>query len=229
MSVLPIRVPGRAEPIEVPCLLPDCFDFRVFLPSRGVRIFTCWLTSTDPRSAEAKDVQLAHRETDPRLRDGFELDADEQRRADEDAGDVLQLLLNHLGMSMVGRSAYGTSNHALHGIAQAWSAEEDAVSRQAAMAMALEGAGMKGVGVDAYALVPDLDTYGGRSRSPAFVALAGYVAHALEQAILAQADKADRQQAEHSHARSDDEDGSERIRAPRSMDAATLKCLDVEC
>lgn len=221
MPVLPIRVPGRTDPIEVPCRLPDCFDFRAFLPSRGVRIFTCWLTTADPRTAEVKDVQLAHRETDPRLKNGFELDHDEQRRADEAAGDVLDGLLTALG-------SRAPTFHVLQAIALAWSTEGDAVTLQTFMCLALRKADMSDADRDAYGMVPNLDSTAGQARSPACEGMRGYVQHALEQAALAQADKAERQQAEHSHARSDDEDGSERIRAPRSLDVPTLKCLDVE-
>lgn len=232
-SILPIVVPGTGpistRTVEVPCRLPESFDFRVFLPSRGVRTFTCWLTSVDPLKAEVKDVQLSNREGDPRAGLAYEVDADEQQRADEAGGDVLDAVLGMLGLIPATRRPLplvarpGSRASALHAIALALSAQEDFESRCASMGIALRKAGLADADRDAWELVHE----GDEDESPACVAMRGYVEHVLDAACCAQADKADRQLAEHP-ASDEDDPGSERIRAPRSLDVATLKCLDVE-
>lgn len=123
MSHLPILIPGRTEPVNVPCRLPESITFRAFLPSRGVREFTLWLTSTDPLKAEVSDVQPTNREGDPRGPDGWALDSDEQRHADDAAADVLDhvlRLLNLFGTARVPCESNRTSDcPPLHAIATA--------------------------------------------------------------------------------------------------------------
>jgi hypothetical protein len=232
---LPILVPGRSSPIDVPCALPESFDLAVFLPIRGIRTFTCWLTSTDPLTAEVKDVQLNNREGDPRAGLNYDVDDDEQRRADEAAGDVLGQVLASLGLMPGSRAPVPVPVEVapvagpLHAIALAWHAEQHAVEMGSRLANLFSKRNNGTTAAeDIYKRVPDLTSSRGQDASVACEGLRCYVQEALDAAVIAQGEKAERQLAEHPPARSDEEDGSERIRAPRSLDAATLKCLDVE-
>ena len=237
-STLPILVPDNnpadTSTINVPCTLPDSFDFRVFLPSRGVRTFTCWLTSTDPLKAEVKDVQLANREGDPRAGLTYEVDSDEQQRADDDASSVLDGILGMLGVCFNTRKPLpldprpGSRAAVLQAIAKALSAEEDAVSVQNSLWLRLREAGMNDAAREVGDRTHDLTRRKGQEQSPACEAMRCYVSHVVDAAVLAQSDKADRQLAEHPSQDDENEPGSERIRAARSLDVATLKCLDVE-
>lgn len=203
MSTLPILVPGRTEPVHVPCRLPECFTFTVFLPSRGLRTFTAWLSSTDPLKAEVKDVVLDMPETDPRHVGGpYELDDDEQRRADEAAGDVIDTLLGFLALNTKTRAPFQPNDseavrrRILHAIALSWHAEEIAVERQTMLCHALDVAGLRDASRDAYAKVPDLTARRGQDASPSVEALGGYVEHVVDVATSAQKAKAEKQKAE---------------------------------
>lgn len=233
MHTLPILVPGRTEPVTVPCELLTDFSIDVFLPSRGgLRRFDVVLTTSNPLEAEVGSVTLSNPEADPRLSmgDGYEVDSDEQQRADEAAADVLVDVLCQLGMNPRDRipEAYVQTDSILYAIARAWVAEEDAVSLQSAMCSVLRAAGLHNADRDAYALVPDLASAKGRAASPACEAMRGYVAHALDAAVEAQRVKAEAQQANHPSPDDEDEAGSERVRNPRHLDSSTLRCLDVE-
>lgn len=232
MHTLPILVPGRTEPVTVPCELPPDFFVDVFLPSRGgLRRFDVVLTTSNPIEAEVGSVTLSRPESDPRLSmgDGYEVDSDEQQRADEAAADVLSGTLYFLGLNPGPRTPVAeNAPPALRAIARAWVAEEDAVSLQSRMCSLLLSAGLHNADRDAYALVPDLASAKGRAASPACEALRGYVAHALDAAVEAQRAKAEAQQANHPSPDDEDEAGSERVRNPLHLDSATLRCLDVE-
>lgn len=192
---LPILVPGRSTPVHVPCALPESFGFDAFLPSRGVRSFTCWLTTRDPLTAEVKDVVLNGAEGDPRLPNGYELDEDEQKRADEAAGDVLtHLLATHLNILPTHRTPRKPEpmHEVLCAIALAFHAEQHAVE----MAQRLHGVYLPRDADHAHDIakrIPDLLSERGQDRSPACEAMRCYVSEALDAACTAQADKAEAQ------------------------------------
>lgn len=228
MSTLPILVPGRSTPINVPCRLPDSFTFSAFLPSRGVREFTAWLTSTDPLKAEVGEVTLNGREGDPRIPHAYELDEDEQRRADEAAADVLTNLYGWLRLDPVGREPFPTSptsnaaESTLQPLALAHEAECKAWEALRAAHVALHGR------APFYDADPSKDELAGPQwASKSARLLETYVERTLDFACLAQQDKAEAQRDAHA-AGDEDEAGAERIRAPRHLDTPTMKCLDVE-
>lgn len=226
VSTLPILVPGRDAPINVPCELPDSFTFSAFLPARGVRRFTAWLTSQDVKDAEIKEVVLAEPEQDPRG-DEWKLDNDEQVIADEVAGDVLDALFGRLRIDPEDRVPFSprnppTSHEAiLHAIALAHEAECTAWEALRAASVAVHGMGGF---YSLYEADPATERTGNGWVSNAANYLTRYVDRCLEDACEVQRVKAERQQAEHPR-HVEDEDGSERIRAPRSLDAPTLKAL----
>lgn len=189
---LPILVPGRSTPINVPCRLPESFGFDAFLPSRGVRTFTAWLTSTDPRTAEIHEITLAKPETDPRHVGGaYELDEDEQRRADEAAADVLELLLHALGFES-SRKPYvvGTSNPLCH-IALAHEDECKAWEALRAAHVALHGR------APFYEPNPASDEVAGPQwASKAARMLEAYVERCLDETTAVQKAEAEKQEAE---------------------------------
>lgn len=195
---LPILVPGRSTPIHVPCTLPESFSVSAFLPSRGLREFTCWLTTRDPLTAEVKDVVLNNREGDPRGPNGYELDEDEQRRADEAASDVLGEVLNLLGLHGAARTPgawagpQGSDAAPLHAIAFAFHAEQYAVemgSRLHALYLKREVAYSE----DINKRIPDLTSERGQDDSAACEAMRCYVSEAQDAACAAQSDKAEAQ------------------------------------
>lgn len=219
-SVLPILIPSRSEPINVPCELPDSFTFSAFLPARGVRRITAWLTSCDVKDAEIKDVVLAEPEQDPRG-DEWALDSDEQVIADEAAGSVLDGLLKSMRIGMDRqprmRGDYFPSMP-LDAIALAHEAECKAWEALRAVHVAVNPKGWFYVPSPA----TEQDSEGWVSWAANY--LQQYMDRALDDALCLARAKAERQQAEHPR-RDDDEDGSERIRAARSLDAPTLKAL----
>lgn len=225
---LPILVPGRSTPIHVPCALPESFSVSAFLPSRGLREFTCWLTSRDPLTAEVKDVVLNNREGDPRGPNGYELDEDEQTRADEAADYVLAGLLNALSLYLPTRSPLiAPTPPVLAAIALAFHAEAHAVemgSRLHALYLKREVSHSE----DINKRIPDLTSERGQDASAACEAMRCYVAEALDAACSAQSDKAEAQRDAHAPSDDDAPSGSERIRAPRSLDVPTLKCLSLD-
>lgn len=227
MSHLPILVPGRSNPINVPCRLPECFTFSAFLPSRGLREFTCWITSTDPLKAEVGAVTLNGVEGDPRIPHAYELDEDEQRRADEAAADVLVELLNRVGLHYATRRPVATAaaihphDAILHATAIAHEAECKAWEALRAAHVALHGR------APFYDADPSKDELAGPQwASKSARLLETYVERTLDAACLAQKSKAEAQRDAHATGEEDDA-GSERVRAPRTLDVPTLKCLDV--
>jgi hypothetical protein len=196
MSHLPILIPGRTEPVKVPCRLPESITFRAFLPSRGVREFTLWLSSTDPLKAEVVDVQPTNREGDPRGPDGWALDSDEQRHADDAAADVLSGILANLGLLPSTRlsmaippsiKALAHISAPLHSIAKAYAAE---VAAYEALLAAWEPLPARIAGDD---LLP---TNPAENGSLAARLLASYVDAVTDESCIAQADKAEKQAAE---------------------------------
>lgn len=227
MSTLPILVPGRTHPINVPCRLTESFTFSAFLPSRGLREFTCWLTSTDPLKAEVGEVTLNGAEGDPSIPHAYELDEDEQRRADEAAADVLTNLYGWLRLDPVGREPFPTSptsnaaESTLQPLALAHEAECKAWEALRAAHVTLHGR------APFYDADPSKDELAGPQwASKSARLLETYVEQVLDAACLAQKAKAEAQR--DAHAAGDEDDaGSERVHSPRQLDAATLKCLDV--
>lgn len=190
---LPILVPGRSTPIHVPCALPESFGFDAFLPSRGVRSFTCWLTSRDPLTAEVKDVLLNEREGDPRLPNDHTLDEDEQKRADEAADYVLASMLAALSLYPPTRSPLiAPTPPVLAAIAITFHAEQHAVE----MAQRLHGVYLPRDADYAHDIakrIPDLLSERGQDASAACEAMRCYVSEALDAACSAQSDKAEAQ------------------------------------
>lgn len=221
---LPILVPGRSTPINVPCRLPDAFTFDVFLPSRGIRPFCAWPTSTDPLTAEIHEVTLAKPETDPRHVGGaYDLDEDEQRRADEAAADVLDSLLGRLLLegTRTPRPSNEVNGRELHAIALAHEAERAAWEALRAAHVALHGR------APFYEPNPASDEVAGPQwASKAARLLEAYVERCVDEAREVQRLKAEKQQAE--HVGDEDEAGSEHITAPRALDAPTLLSLGRE-
>lgn len=222
---LPILVPGRTTPVHVPCALPESFSVSAFLPSRGLREFTCWLTTRDPLTAEIKDVVLNNHEGDPRGPNGYELDEDEQKRADEAAVDVLEAMLAGLGIHASLRGPV-KEEPLRSAIALAFHAERHAVDMGIALHTAYVARDRDHAG-DILKRVPDLGTERGQDASAACEAMRCFVSDALDAACAAQSEKAEAQR--DAHASGDEDDaGSERIRAPRSLDVPTLKCLSLD-
>lgn len=227
---LPILVPGRTSPVHVPFELQDSFIFSAFLPSRGVRTFTAWLTTRDPLKADVGDVLLNRAEGDPRGPNGLELDEDEQRRADEAAGDVLRYVLATLGIHPSLRGAVGLDalhGSILHAIATTYVAEEALYGETVRLSQALHRLMPKTTAEQDVLRLAVLDDDKTPENSPSVYALAAYAEHAVEVTTIAKKATAEIQR--NAHVSGDEDDaGSERIRAPRHLDAPTLKCLDVE-
>lgn len=222
MSHLPILAPGRTEPINVPCRLEDSFLFDVFLSSRGVRPFCAWLSSTDPLTAEIRDVTLAKPETDPRHVGGaYDLDEDEQRRADEAAGEGLYGLLGRLQLDISRAPRVGHHRDVLNAIALAHEAECKAWEALRAAHVALHGR------APFYEPNPASDELAGPQwASKSARMLEAYVERCVDEAREVQRLKAEKQQAE--HVGDEDEAGSEHITAPRALDVPTLLSLGRE-
>lgn len=207
MSHLPILVPGRTAPVLVPCRLPESVTFLAFLPSRGVREFTLWLTSTDPLKAEVADVQPTNKEGDPRGPDGWTLDEDEARRADDAAADVLGAVIAGLGLRVHLRGPiavtglYPRGQDVLASIGKAWDAECTAVQAGTALYHLFLEAKKNTAAEDVYKRVSDLTTPRGQDESAACEALRCYVDAVVDEACVAQADKAEKQAAEWSPVR----------------------------
>ena len=211
-STLPILVSGRSDPINVPCELSDSFTFTAYLPSRGLREFTAWLTSIDPREAEIADVTLGMPEKLAHAVGGaYDLDDDEQHRADEAASDALWNMLCAVGLNPVTRQGVNTAREpaALALIALAHEAECKAWE-----ALRAAHGAMGGTAYDFYEANPASDELAGPQwASKAARMLETYVTRCLDEALLAQRIKAEKQQAE----RGGDEaaPGSECSGAPR--------------
>lgn len=193
MSHLPIIVPGTpTRTVNVPCALPPSFCFDVFLPARGIRPFCAWLSSTDPLKAEVQDVTLAKPEKDARFHGvgsggAYSLDEDEEQRADEAAGDVLDGILLGIGVNRRGPNPVGP---VLGAIANAWDAECKAVEAGTAL-YRLFLSDKSSAASDINALIPDLTSPTGQQSSAACEAMRCYVAKVVEEARKAQAEKAE--------------------------------------
>lgn len=231
-STLPIALPSGNPVtwriIEVPCEIPDGFSVDVFLPSRGVRAVNVWLSSDDARTASIKDIALSGKEGDPRGPNGYELDEDEHRRADEAASDVLEALLTRLSMNPHTSAPIQhlpKTPHAatVHAIAQAFEVECIAFDANLTAFRSLNGNAL----APFYEGDPRTDTNSLGWASRAARTLEKYVEQVLDEVKVAQSEKAHLQLSEHPPARGEEEDepGSERIRSERTLDVATLKCL----
>lgn len=225
---LPILVPGITNPVHVPFDMPESFTFSAFLPSRGVREFTAWLTTRYALTAEVGDVLLNSTEGDPRGPNGPELDEDEQRRADEAAADVLTHVIAHLGLHTAMR-APNKVIPTLSAIAKTYVAEEALFGETVRLSQHLHQLLPKTAAEQDVLKMAVSDDDKTPDNSPSVYGLASYAEHAVEAATLAQKAKAEAQRDAHASGDEDEDDaGSERIRAPRHLDAPTLKCLDVE-
>lgn len=205
MSHLPILVPGRSTPVLVPCRLPESVTFLAFLPSRGVREFTLWLTSTNPLKAEIADVQPTNKEGDPRGPDGWTLDEDESRHADDAAADVLDGILVRLGINRRGPNYVVP---VLTAIAKALETEEAAVAAGSALVNLFRKEQRSGT-EDIDKRIPNLATERGQHHSAACEALRCYVDAVVDEACVAQAGKAEKQAAEWSPVRHQDDVNAE--------------------
>jgi len=129
-----MRIRTDSGVVEMPARMPDSFTFEVFLPSRGVRTFTAFLDSRNVALAEVRDVLLASPESDPRVDDPYEVDADEQGAADEAAGDIMERFCELLGLTFARPQpvfvagpllpialAYGAEVRAYQSLSAAWS------------------------------------------------------------------------------------------------------------
>lgn len=183
-ATLPVLVPGRSESINVPCELPDSFLFMAYLPSRGLRKFAVWLRSTDVREAEIKDVAAVWRPDEVE-----DLDEDEQRRADEAAGDVLDALLASLAIRTVTREA-AYEHSTLATIALAHEAECKAWEALRLAHVAVNGR------TTFYEARPAFERHGNGWVSKAANLLEAYVTRCLDEARTAQRIKAEKQEAE---------------------------------
>lgn len=85
-------------PVNVPCGVPAVLTCWVFMPERGLQTVTVEMESDDP-SAQVQDVYLSRGDEPRHYQNGRAwgaLDADEQKRADEAAGDLAQELHQRL-------------------------------------------------------------------------------------------------------------------------------------
>jgi hypothetical protein len=201
VSTLPIIVPGPGSiptrTVNVPCALPPSFCFDVFLPARGIRPFCAWLSSTDPLKAEVQDVTLAKPEKDARFHGvgsggAYSLDEDEEKRADEAAGDVFRALFARL--LPVAQHAGMPENSTLEAIAHAWEAECKAVEAGTSLYRLFLG-DKSSAASDINALIPDLTNPDWQRFSTACEAMRCYVAKVIEEAQVAQIEKAERMEA----------------------------------
>lgn len=178
---LPILIPGRAEPVNVPFALEPGFSFTVdvFLPKGGVQSVSAWLTTRDLTTAEIAKV------------DGRRVDLadDEQQRADEAAVDVLAAVLMRLQVG--GRVPDDTSGtHTLHAIARAYLAEVAAYEAQREAMKALPMPCRSPVLMPSD---PTATTGHWRPNAVSHAMLETYVGWCFEEAQRTQADKAQRQ------------------------------------
>lgn len=200
MSTLPIIVPGTpTRTVNVPCALPPSFCFDVFLPARGIRPFCAWLSSTDPLKAEVQDVTLARPEKEARFHGAgsggaYSLEEDEEKRADEAAGDVFRAIICRLGINKPPLWVQYDAHSALPVIAYAWKAEVAAYAAQASVIGCWRQVGNTRVADELAALVTDINSPSGWAKSPACEALRHYVEAVVGEACKAQADKAGRQE-----------------------------------
>ena len=218
MDTLRIRTVGGL--VDVPCRMVDSFTFEVFLPSRGIRQFTAFLNSRNVAKAEISDVALASPETDPRLGTGYEVDEDEQSRADEAAGDIMERFYEALGMA-IARPEPTFGNQLLESFALAFSAEVNAYSMEATAWAMLHGENVS------YPMPhPAVETPAGYTSLAARM-LATYMERLMDRCVSEQQAKA--KMAEAAHRAGDDfrQSGSEAGFSGRMLDASTLATLMV--
>jgi hypothetical protein len=184
-STIPILVPGRVEPVNVPFALEPAFGFDVlvFLPDWGVRAFSVALDSRDLTEAEVHDVQPHG--ADLMRRD---LSEAERRAADEAAGDALRGVMARLGELPHASQMTAFRCTPLEAIARAYLAEE------AAHNAAVAAHRMLPVAVHSPSLLDEDPTAADATwLSPSRRMLAAYVEWCFEEAQKAQAAKAQRQ------------------------------------
>lgn len=222
MDTLRIRTVGGL--VDVPCRMVDSFTFEVFIPSRGLRKFTAFLNSRNVAKAEISDVTLASPEMDPRLGASmgvYGLDADEQERADEAAGDIMERFYGLIGIA-IARPEPTFGNLTLEPLALAFDSEVKSHMALNAAWTSLHGA------KSAY---PQQDPRTAETPagyvSRAAQMLATYMERLLDRCVLEQQAKA--KMAEAAHRAGDDfrESGSESGFSGRMLDSATLATLMV--
>lgn len=218
MDTLRIRTCGGL--VDVPCRMVDSFTFDVFLPSRGLRKFTAFLNSRNVARAEISDVALASPDTDPRLFTGYEVDEDEQARADEAAGDIMERFYEVLGLA-IARPEPTFGNLTLESLALAFASEAKTYATLDAAWTALHGSASS-VPVPS----PTSETPAGYTSLAARM-LATYMERTLDRCVSEQQAKA--RMAEAAHRAGDDfrPSGSEAGFSGRMLDAATLATLMV--
>lgn len=218
MDTLRIRTVGGL--VDVPCRMVDSFTFEVFLPSRGIRQFTAFLNSRNVAKAEISDVALASPETDPRLGTGYEVDEDEQSRADEAAGDIMERFYEALGMA-IARPEPTFGNQLLESFALAFSAEVNAYSMEATAWAMLHGENVS------YPMPhPAVETPAGYTSLAARM-LATYMERLMDRCVSEQQAKAALAKAAHRAGDDFRQSGSEAGYSGRMLDSATLATLMV--
>lgn len=221
MDTLRIRTVGGL--VDVPCRMVDSFTFEVFLPSRGIRQFTAFLNSRNVAKAEISDVALASPETDPRLASGYGAywaDSDEQARADEAAGDIMERFYEALGMA-IARPEPTFGNQLLESFALAFSAEVNAYSMEATAWAMLHGEKFSHPMPH-----PAVETPAGYTSLAARM-LATYMERLMDRCVSEQQAKATMAEAAHRAGDDSRQSGSEAGFSGRMLDASTLATLMV--
>lgn len=221
MDTLRIRTVGGL--VDVPCRMVDSFTFDVFLPSRGLRKFTAFLDSRNVSRAEISDVTLASPEMDPRFGTSmgvYGLDADEQERADEAAGDIMERFYETLGLA-ISRPEPTFGNLTLESLALAFASEVKTYATLDAAWTSLHGSASS-LPVPS----PTSETPAGYTSLAARM-LATYMERLMDRCVSEQQAKA--AMAEAAHRAGDDfrQSGSEAGFSGRMLDAATLATLMV--
>lgn len=183
---LPVLIPGRTEPVQVPCSLPDSWTFDVFLPDRGVRKVSVFWKSSDPFKMGACEVVLALPDPDTANHvdgDPYWVAEDEEQRMQDASGGVLEDLLCGLGRkALASRCCQNLSvAHPLVAIARAFLAECAAFDAAVNAAMAMPRA---------CGQVLALNDPGTEDHSPSKTLLAAYIQWCVDEACKAQDEKA---------------------------------------
>lgn len=189
MSHLPILIPGRTEPVQVPCSLPDSWTFDVFLPDRGVRKVSVFWKSSDPLKMDACEVALSLPDPDTANHidgDPYWVAEDEHQRMQDAAGDVLSYVMHRLGLlSTEKRSPVRIPPEAISAIARSFLAECEAFETQVAACHAMpRKAGL---------LIAISDPRQDTRCKPSAMLLDAYVEWCVDEACKAQDAKAQRQ------------------------------------
>ncbi len=179
-NFLPISLKSHAEPHRIPCVLPDV-TFTAYLPDAGLRVITTAWTTHDPVTARVNANDFEVRREDP---DGNLCPDEIQSVADRSAavgaaGRILDSVLRRLGLNATTRrpGPYAALSPVMAAISDSWNAEFDAVGRACDLRMALRADGATATEVDVECVTPDWvdPTDDDQRRSPACVALRGYV------------------------------------------------------